>query len=111
MKTCKEGHHRLFENDPEITQIVSAMLSDLEKHGINAVRRYSRQFDDWNPPSFELTPAQIECATARLTAQAVQDTAYCQDNIRGFARAQLETMRPLEIELCPGVIEDAMHYS
>jgi sulfopropanediol 3-dehydrogenase len=109
MKTFKPGHHRLFENDPETAQVVSAMLSDLEKHGMDAVRRFSRQFDGWDPPSFELTPEQIKSATGRLSQQAVQDTAYCQDNVRRFAQAQLETMRPLEIELRPGVILGHTH--
>src|SRR5580704_12005290 len=102
MKTFKPGHHRLFENDPETAQVVSSMLSDLEKHGMDAVRRYSRQFDGWDPPSFELTPRQVASATERLSSQAVQDTAYCQDNVRRFAQAQLATLHPLEIELRPG---------
>jgi sulfopropanediol 3-dehydrogenase len=109
MKTFKPGHHRLFENDPETAQVVSAMLRELEKHGMDAVRRFSRQFDGWDPPSFELTPGQIKSATGRLSQQAVQDTAYCQDNVRRFAQAQLETMRPLEIELRPGVILGHTH--
>jgi len=109
MKTFKPGHHRLFENDPETAQVVSAMLRELEKHGMDVVRRFSRQFDGWDPPSFELTPGQIKSATGRLSQQAVQDTAYCQDNVRRFAQAQLETMRPLEIELRPGVILGHTH--
>ena len=109
MKTFKPGHHRLFENDPETAQVVSTMLRELEKHGMDAVRRFSRQFDGWDPPSFELTPEQIKSATGRLSQQAVQDTAYCQDNVRRFAQAQLETMRPLEIELRPGVILGHTH--
>jgi len=71
MKTFKPGHHRLFENDPETAQVVSAMLRELEKHGMDAVRRFSRQFDGWDPPSFELTPGQIKSATGRLSQQAV----------------------------------------
>ena len=109
MKTFKPGHHRLFENDPETAQVVSTMLRELEKHGMDVVRRFSRQFDGWDPPSFELTPGQIKSATGRLSQQAVQDTAYCQDNVRRFAQAQLETMRPLEIELRPGVILGHTH--
>src|SRR5215472_6465440 len=109
MKTFKPGHHRLFENDPETAQVVSGMLSDLERHGMDAVRRYSRQFDGWDPSSFELTSRQIESATERLSPQAVRDTAYCQGNVRRFAQAQLETMRPLEIELRPGVVLGHTH--
>ncbi len=59
MKILKEGGHRLFERDPETARIVSEMLLDLEKNGLEAVRRYSAKFDDWNPPSFELSEAQV----------------------------------------------------
>ena len=54
MRMLNEGGHRLFENDPETIRVVAEMLSDLEKHGMDAVRKYSRQFDDWDPPDFQL---------------------------------------------------------
>ena len=65
MKTFKEGGHRLFERDPETARIVSEMLLDLEKNGLDAVRKYSTKFDDWNPPSFELSEAQVAEAIAQ----------------------------------------------
>ena len=99
----KEGGHRLFERDPETARVVTEMLADLEAHGLEAARRYSRRFDEWDPPSFELTPAQIEEAVAGLDRQVVEDTAFCQGNVRAFARAQLRTLQPLEVELAPGV--------
>ena len=55
MKIIKHGGHRLFENDPETARVVSEMLLELERDGMDAVRRYSREFDDWDPESFELT--------------------------------------------------------
>ena len=57
MKIVKNGGHRLFETDEELSEVVSAMLSDLERDGMDAVRRYSRKFDNWDPPSFELMHA------------------------------------------------------
>ena len=41
MKIIKQGGHRLFESDPETCRIVSEMLLDLERHGMDAVRKYS----------------------------------------------------------------------
>jgi sulfopropanediol 3-dehydrogenase len=52
VKIIKSGGHRLFERDPETAETVSRMLLDLEKNGMDAVRKYSRQFDEWDPPSF-----------------------------------------------------------
>ena len=85
------------------------MLADLEAHGLEAVRRYSRKFDDRDPHGFELTPGQIQEAIGRLDPQVLRDTDFCQGNVRAFARAQLATLRPLEVELRPGVFLGRRH--
>lgn len=109
MKLIKQGGHRLFEHDPETARVVSQMLLDLEHDGMDAVRRYSRQFDEWDPPSFELNEAQIDETIASLPRQVIEDTDFCQANVRRFAQAQMATMLPLEIELQPGVILGHKH--
>lgn len=109
MKVIKEGGHRLFEQDPQTARIVSDMLLDLEKHGLDAVRRYSRQFDDWDPPDFELNEKQVEEAISKTDPQVVRDTEFCQANVRRFAQAQFDTLLPLEVESRPGVILGHKH--
>jgi sulfopropanediol 3-dehydrogenase len=109
MKILKQGEQRLFETDAETAAVVSRMLADLEKNGMDAVRKYSRQFDDWDPPSFRLTAREIEEAIAQVPAQAIIDTDFCQRNVREFAEAQLRTMLPLEVETRPGVILGHRH--
>jgi sulfopropanediol 3-dehydrogenase len=109
MRVYKEGGHRLFEHDPETARVVSEMLLDLEQHGLEAVRRYSRRFDAWEPANFELSPAEIDAAIARLEPQVVADTAFCQGNVRRFAQAQLATLLPLEVEIRPGVVLGHKH--
>ena len=103
MKIFKEGGHRLFENDPDTSKVVSDMLFDLEKNGMEAVRKYSIKFDDWNPTDFELSEKQIEDAIAKLDPQIIQDTDFCQANVFRFAQAQLKCLLPLEIETDPGI--------
>lgn len=109
MKILKQGEQRLFENDADTAAVVSRMLIELERNGIDAVRKYSRQFDDWDPPSFQLTPDQIETAIAQVSEQAIRDTDFCQSNVRSFAEAQLRTLLPLEVETRPGVILGHRH--
>jgi sulfopropanediol 3-dehydrogenase len=109
MKTIKKGNHRLFETDRETTAIVSEMLDDLEKNGMDAVRGYSRKFDDWDPESFEMSPGEIEAAIGKVPPQVIEDTDYCQGNVRKFAAAQLETLKTLEVEIRPGVILGHKH--
>jgi len=109
MQILKNGTHRLFEQDGATAELVSRMLIELEKHGMDAVRRYSQQFDEWAPREFELSPAQIAQAVESLPEQAIRDTDYCQDNVRRFAEAQLRTLLPLEVEMRPGVILGHRH--
>ena len=109
MKLYKQGGHRLFEQDGQTAATVSGMLSDLEKNGMDAVRKYSVQFDDWNPESFELTDAQIDQAIASLDDQIVADTDYCQDNVRRFAAKQFEMFRTVEFCTTEGAVLGHKH--
>ena len=109
MIVVKEGYHRLFDTDPETARVVSEILLDCEKNGMDAVRRYSRDFDGWDPASFELSAAEIEEAVAGTPPQVVADTDICQGNVRAFAQAQLATLLPLEPEIRPGVVLGHRH--
>ena len=59
MKVIKQGQQRLFEQDVETAAVVSRMLIDLEKNGMDAVRQYSRRFDG-DSPTLRLSPCQIK---------------------------------------------------
>ncbi len=109
MQVFKDGGHRLFQSDPECAEIVSKMLADLEKRGMDAVREYSKRFDDWCPAEFELSTRQVEAAITAVDPQVIEDTDFCQANVRAFAQAQLSTMRPLEVEMRPGIILGHKH--
>ncbi len=109
MKVIKEGGHRLFETDAETSAYVSSLLGKLEKGGMEAVRHCSKEFDAWDPPSFELTERQIKEAIGKCDAQLIQDTAFCQSNVRRFCQEQLATMHPLEVEIMPGVLLGHKH--
>jgi sulfopropanediol 3-dehydrogenase len=103
MKIIKSGGHRLFESDPDTTKKVSDILLDIEKNGMDAVRKYSGKFDDWNPNDFELSEQQIAEAIEKLDKQLIEDTDLCQENVRRFATEQLKTLLPLEVEIRKGV--------
>src|SRR5688572_17106853 len=109
MRIIKPGGHRLFEQDSETARIVFDMLLELERDGMDAVRKFSEKFDGWNPPSFELTERDIATAIDSLPEQVVRDTDYCQGNVRRFAQEQLKTLLPLEVEIRPGVMLGHKH--
>lgn len=103
MKVLKEGGHRLFETDPETARYVAELLVRLRRDGMDAVRALSTQFDAWSPKSFELSAKQIAAAVGECPRQLRTDTAFCQGNVRRFARAQLRMFKPLEVESPRGV--------
>lgn len=109
MLMIKSGDHRVFERDDQTARIVSEMLSNLEREGMDAVRKYSRDLDQWDPSSFELSQKEVQAAIDRCDTQLKQDTEFCQNNVRSFAKAQLETLHELEVETLPGVILGHKH--
>src|SRR4051794_25327746 len=103
MRILKNGGHRLFESDPETAEYVALLLRDLRDRGMDAVRDLSAKFDGWTPSSFELAPSEIERAISECSPQLIEDTAFCQENVRRFAQAQMGTLTSLEVEIRPGV--------
>ena len=109
MKIIKQGGHRLFEEDHETATYVAEMLRTLEKRGMDAVREYSKKFDDWDPADFELSEHQIQEAISKCDEQLIQDTDFCQTNVRRFAEAQLATLKSLDVEIRPGIVLGHKH--
>ena len=103
MQVIKEGGRRLLETDPETACVVAEMLGDPRRRGLDAVRDLSVKFDDWSPASFDRTEREIAGAIAQCSDEFVRDTDFCQGNVRRVAEAQLQPLRPLEIESRPGV--------
>jgi sulfopropanediol 3-dehydrogenase len=86
-----------------VQETVAAVIADVRDRGEEAVREYSARFDSWEPESFRLDAAEIEECVAAVDAQTLEDIRFAQAQVRGFAEAQRETMRDLEVETRPGV--------
>ncbi|MDQ6606224.1 MAG: histidinol dehydrogenase [Actinomycetota bacterium] len=89
--------------DPAVSERVSEMLLRIERDGADAVRAYSRELDNWDPPSFEVGPDQVRAASAVLPAALKDSIAFAQSQIANFARRQRETLTDFEAETLPGV--------
>ncbi|MCY3988270.1 MAG: histidinol dehydrogenase, partial [Gammaproteobacteria bacterium] len=92
------------ERDARIQSAVEGILSDISENGDEAVRRYSQQFDGWSPDSFRLSREEIDDCHARLDPRDVDDIRFAQEQIRNFARIQLEALNDVEVETRPGVV-------
>jgi sulfopropanediol 3-dehydrogenase len=91
------------EVSESVRTTVSEMLLRIEREGADAIRAYSRELDDWGPPSFVVDRADIEAATASLDDALLEHIAFAQDQVRAFAQAQRATLVDLEVQTRPGV--------
>jgi sulfopropanediol 3-dehydrogenase len=87
----------------ELRQRVSAMLLDIEHGGIDAVRRWSRELDGWDPESFVIDERETERAASSLDEALRAHIAFAQQQVGAFARAQRATLSDLELTVTEGV--------
>ncbi|RMH44138.1 MAG: histidinol dehydrogenase, partial [Alphaproteobacteria bacterium] len=103
LKRSKPAAERA-EDDAKVRAVVEETLADIGARGDAAVRELSEKFDGYSPPSFRLSPSEIEAAMQKVSARDMEDIRFAQAQIRGFAEAQRATMTDLEVETLPGVI-------
>jgi sulfopropanediol 3-dehydrogenase len=93
----------------ELRSRVADILRDIEGHGIDAVRRYSREFDGWEPESFVVGETEFERVAQELDDGLRRHIHFAQDQVRRFAQAQRDTMSDLRVEMAPGVVLGHRH--
>src|ERR1700694_3405426 len=95
--------------DAKVRTTVEGILAQVEERKDIAIRDLSKQFDNWSPKDFRLSPAEIERAIAQVPKRDLEDIKFAQAQVRHFAQKQKDTMRDLEVETLPGVILGHRH--
>ncbi|TDP61283.1 histidinol dehydrogenase [Roseateles toxinivorans] len=90
--------------DSQVRATVEAILKDIEQRGDEAVRAYSRKFDQWDPADFILGRDAIAAARRQLSARELADIEFAQVQVRRFAQAQRDSLCDVEVETLPGVV-------
>ncbi len=103
MKIYKQGGRLLFTPEEETRQLVSRLLLDFERGGMDAIRKWITQRHGACPERFELTPQEIAQAADMVSQQTKEDIAYSQWNVRAFAKAGMAAFTPIEVEVRPGL--------
>jgi len=87
--------------DPQLSQRVREMLSEIKNVGEEAVIRFSGELDSWNG-DVVVTSNEIAQATERLSKKVKDDIRFAHDNITRFAEAQKNTISECSLEITPG---------
>jgi len=89
--------------DLKVRRTVEAILEDVGKRGDAAVRELSAKFDQWSPPSFKLSAAELDAIMAKVAPGTIADIEFAQAQIRNFAEHQRAALKDIEVETLPGV--------
>ena len=89
--------------DRKVREIVETIIGDIRSRGDSAVRDFSEKFDKWKPESFLLTQNEIDELVASVDPNTIKDIKFAQEQIRGFAQHQRNSMKDVEVETIPGV--------
>jgi sulfopropanediol 3-dehydrogenase len=95
--------------DPRVAERVSAMLSDVDARGMDAVRSYSEELDRWTPASFRADRRQLDLARHTVPESIRTRLALGHERVRRFAELQLSTVSDVEREIVPGLIVGHRH--
>ncbi|MCR3722202.1 sulfopropanediol 3-dehydrogenase [Prauserella flava] len=92
------------QRDPAVAERVSAMLSDIERDGMDAVLRYARELDGWDGGDIELGAGDLERSGDELPKEVRAGLELGAERTRAFALAQRAHLVDFETELAPGLV-------
>jgi sulfopropanediol 3-dehydrogenase len=95
--------------DPQVVERVSAMLLEIERDGMDAVRRYSQQLDSWGPENFRMTRSELDAARDAVDPAVRDRLELGRERVRSFAELQLGSAADVEREIAPGLIVGHRH--
>ena len=103
IKNSKSEGEKL-EEDINVRTVVEKTLKEIEVKGDTAVRELSKKFDNFDRPNFLLTESEIDAAMQKVSTRDMEDIKFAQNQIRRFAKEQMNSMSDVEVETLPGVV-------
>ena len=96
MKIMKKSCQRTEEDRRNLTKTVEEMIDYVREKKDIVLKEYNLKFDGCTRETLRVNKEEIQEAYSQLTAQEIEDLKAAAANIRAFAKAQKETVRPLE---------------
>src|SRR5690349_19194027 len=95
--------------DPQVVERVSAMLLEIERDGMDAVRRFSRQLDAWSPQRFAASRQELDEAGDAVAPDVRARLELGHERVRAFAELQISSVGAVEREIAPGLFVGHRH--
>ncbi len=91
------------QRDPQVIETVSAMLLDIERRGIDAVRDYAQKLDKWKGDGFEISTKHIATSGDRISPELRAAIELGAERTQAFAKRQREGHVDFDFEIAPGL--------
>jgi len=80
---------RAILSEDEVNDAVDAILSDIQKNGDDALRRYTARFDGAHPDSLLVSPEELDAAMDAMDPAFLETLRQAAENIRAFHSRQV----------------------
>jgi sulfopropanediol 3-dehydrogenase len=97
------------EASNQVRDIVDGILQGITEHGDVHLREVSERLDNWSPPNFRLSEDEVQACIDSLPEDTLHDIKFAQEQVKNFARIQLDSMKNVEVETRPGIILGHKH--
>lgn len=87
----------------DVAATVEEIIRAVREGGDAVIRLLSRKIDGVKNPYIQVPPKEIAEAYRLVPDSTVEDLRFAARQIRNFARAQLDSIKPLDVEILPGV--------
>lgn len=110
-KILKKGvsEEQALATGNRVCEVVENILKGITDKGDAHVRELSEKFDNWSPASFRLSEDEIQTCIDNLPAATLNDVKFAQEQVKHFARVQLDSLNNVEVETRPGVVLGHRH--
>ena len=104
MEYIKKAKERTVATNRELAKGVRDIIDDVCENGDEALLRYNHTFDDCTRENLRVSAKEIQEAYSLVPAGDVADIREAARYIENFARAQKDTVQPLQHSPAPGVV-------
>ncbi len=91
------------EDIERLREGVAQILKGIKEKGDEALREFSKRFDNYDPPSFRVSEEEMDEAERSIAPEVRRGLDYGIERVKAFAQAQRARLQEFEEEMAPGI--------
>lgn len=98
MKIVNKISEDFYAQGQDVTASVKEIIEDVKANGDEAIRRYTRKFDNIELNNFEVTEEEAQKAIESLSSEVLEAISFSIKNVEEFAKTQLGSVKNTAIQ-------------